>query len=207
MSKVDRAIHGPGWGEVIFGAVLSLVLGIAIGAVLLIVKPVVVVKELPKEPVAGTVYFVEGLRGDSAKGKQALAKRKALLEGQSVKVTEDEVNALASAATAPKADEKAGNSVESVVTGTPNVRIRDGVMQVGVPVTVTVMGYQQKLIAQARGGFVKRGDVFAYDPDEIFVGSCPCSGCRSSPTTCVRRFSRRRRCLTTSRRPGPSWRM
>jgi hypothetical protein len=46
-------------------------------------------------------------------------------------------------------------------------------MQVGVPVTLNVLGFQQKVIAQARGGFAKHGNVFAYDPDEIYVGSCP----------------------------------
>jgi hypothetical protein len=48
MSKVDRAIYGPGWGEVIFGALLSLVLGVVLGALLLVLKPVVIAKETPK---------------------------------------------------------------------------------------------------------------------------------------------------------------
>ena len=89
MSKVDRAIHGPGWAEVILGALLALLLGIVLGAVLLIVKPVLAVKEVPKEPVAGAVYYVEGSR-DTSKAKQVLAKRKAFVDGQSIKVTEDD---------------------------------------------------------------------------------------------------------------------
>ena len=48
--KIDRAAHGPGWAEVILGAVLSIVLGVVLGAVVLIIRPVVVAKELPKEP-------------------------------------------------------------------------------------------------------------------------------------------------------------
>ena len=47
--KTDRAKHGPGWIEVIFGALLSLVLGVLVGALLLAFRPVVVVKEMPKE--------------------------------------------------------------------------------------------------------------------------------------------------------------
>ena len=172
MSKVDRAVHGPSWAEVILGAVLSLLLGVVVGAVLLILKPVAVVKETPKEPVAGTVYYVEGRKGDANQAKQVLAKRKALMEGQSIQVTEDEINSLVASA---KAGEKAGEAkaAETVTAGTPNVRLHDGVMQVGVPVEVSVLGVQQRIIAQARGGFEKRGDVFAYEPSEMYFGSCP----------------------------------
>lgn len=178
-SKVDRAAHGPSWGEVILGAILSLLLGIVLGAALLIFKPVVVAKEVPKEPLPGTVYYVEGLRGDTSRAKQALAKRKALMEGQSVKITEDEVNSLVSAAAAPTPATKPGEAApaakptETITAGTPNVRIREGVMQIGVPVTLNVLGLEQKLIAQARGGFEKRGDTFVYEPTEMYLGSCP----------------------------------
>ena len=116
--KIERAVHGPGWAEVILGAVLSAVLGVVLGAALLILKPIVVVKELPKEPVAGAVYYVEGSR-DTAKAKQALAKRKAFAQGQSVTVTEDEINSLAAPAAAapatpppPKKGEKAAPKAE-----------------------------------------------------------------------------------------------
>jgi hypothetical protein len=181
--KVDRAIHGPGWGEVILGAILSLILGVIVGVVLLVIKPVVVAKELPKDPAPGTLYYVEGLHGDAGKARQALAKRKAFVEGQSIKVTEDEINALTAsavpAAPAPKPGQKAAaqpepvKSGETVSTGVPNVRIRKGEMQVGVPITLSVFGFEQRIIAQARGGFEKQGDVFAYDPSEIYFGSCP----------------------------------
>lgn len=182
MSKVDRAIHGPGWAEVVLGAVLSLILGVVIGAVLLILKPVISVKEMPKEAdrAPGAVYYIEGAR-DTSKARQVLAKRKAFDEGQSVKVTEDEINALAAAANAPapaKPGDKAAPAPAPtnsglITAGTPNVRIRDGVMQVGVPVTLNVFGFEQHVVAQARGGFEKRGDVFAYDPTEVYLGSCP----------------------------------
>jgi hypothetical protein len=181
MSKVDRAKHGPGWGEVIFGAVLSLILGVVAGAVLMIIKPVIVAKEPPKEPVAGAIYYIEGLRGDSAKARQALVKRKAFVAGQSVKVTEDEINSLTSSAAAPvttaaKPGEPApapAKTNEMLATGQPNVRVRNGVLQVAVPVTLNVLGFEQKIIAQARGGFEKNGETFVYDPREIYLGSCP----------------------------------
>lgn len=182
MSKVDRKIHGPGWGEVILGAILSLLLGIVLGALLLILKPVEIAKEMPKEPVPGTLYYVEGIRGDSSSARQALAKRKAFVEGQSVKLTEQELNALAQAAApstpAAKQEEKGqptepAKPAETVAIGIPNVRIRENVMQVGVPVTVNVLGLEHKVIAQARGGFTKQGNVFVYDPAEMYFGSCP----------------------------------
>src|SRR3569833_581460 len=120
MSKVDRAKNGPGWGEVILGAVLSLVLGVAIGAVLLILKPVVPAKEQPKEATAGTVYYIEGRRGGAAEAQQAMAKERALVSGQSVRVSEEELTALA--ATPNKGQPPAG------VAGAPGGRGRGGGM-------------------------------------------------------------------------------
>lgn len=174
MSKVDRAVHGPGWAEVIFGAILSLILGVVLGAVLLVLRPAVVAKEIPKEPVKGAVYYVEGLRGDSSSAREALLKRKAFVEGQSVKVTEREINALASAAaSAPAAKADPSAAAETVTPGTPNVRIREGVMQVGVPVKVNVLGIEQTVIAQARGNFERKGDIYTFEPTEMYLGSCP----------------------------------
>ena len=187
--KIDRAVHGPGWGEVILGAVLSLVLGVAIGAALLVIRPVVAVKELPKEADrdATAVYYIEGSR-DTGKAKQALAKRKAFVEGQTIAVTEDEINSLvpsAAAAPAPapaapkapatkkdgKTEAPAAPASDMLATGAPNVRIRSGVMQVGLPVTLNLLGFAPKVVLQAKGNFQKKGDVFVFVPYEIFVGS------------------------------------
>jgi hypothetical protein len=191
--KVQRALHGPSWTEVILGAVLSLVLGVVIGAVLLIVRPVVVKKEMPKdaEREAGAVYYLEGSR-DTSKARQAAAKRKAFAEGQSVTVTEEEINSLITptatpaAAAAPKAGAKKENVAEKakekaaaatnemLATGTPNFRIRNGEMQVGVPVTIGVAGVDTQVVVQAKGkSFTKNGDVFVFEPDELYLGSCP----------------------------------
>lgn len=193
--KIDRAAHGPSWKEVILGAFLSLLLGVVLGVALLVLRPVVVAKEKPKEIDPKVVYYIEGAR-DTAKAKQALAKRKAFVEGQSVSVTEDELNALASPnapATPPAAPGKAAPpkakdgkakepekaaaaapaSGDTFAVGTPNVRIAGGALQVGVPVTVNALGLDQKIIVQARGGFVKKGDVFVYEPETLYFGSCP----------------------------------
>ena len=204
--KIDRAMRGPSWAEVIIGAVLSIVLGVALAAVLLVLRPVVTPKTVAKqgakdakaakaaaEPDKGAVVYIEGSR-DTAKAKQADAKRKAFAQGQSVTVTEDELNVLAApapaaAAAAPKPAEKgkaapkttepekaaapAAGSDETFATGAPNFRIDKGVLQIGVPVTVNAFGLGEKIIVQARGGFVKNGDQFVYEPDVLYFGSCP----------------------------------
>ncbi len=195
--KIDRALRGPSWVEVVLGALISLVLGVLIGAALLVFRPVTIVKEMPKEDarVPGAVYFVEGSR-ETNKGREAPAKRKAFAEGQTVTLIEDELNVLVGPATSfaaagapgaptapptPKAPEKKDGKAgaaeaatdDMIFAGTPNFRLRENVMQVGIPVTVNVLGMSEKLVVQTRGGFVKRGDVFVYEPGEFYVGSLP----------------------------------
>src|SRR5882724_793894 len=89
--KMDRALYGPSFVEVILGALLSFALGVVLATVFLIIKPVEAVKELPKEPVKGAIYYLAGSK-DGSKGKAIVRKRKALVAGQSVALTEDELN-------------------------------------------------------------------------------------------------------------------
>lgn len=200
MRRLKGVPNGPGWFEVIFGAVLSVALGGVLGVALLCVAPVTVVKELPAEadrdPLA--TYFVEGSR-DAGKGKNAKDKRKAFAEGQSVSVSEDDLNLLAGppvsfgtprqavpkggAQPAPKAPAPAApvaaktakpdGDQEMFATGTPNFRLHENTLQIGVPVTVNALGVRQKIVVQARGTFAKQGEVFAFEPEKIFVGACP----------------------------------
>lgn len=179
--KIDRATHGPSWTEVILGAVLSLLLGAVLGAVLLIARPVVQVQDLPKpeDRVRGAVYYVPGASGGNA--RQAQAKRKEFTDGKSITATESELNALLNAMAAPAAPAAGGAAPATpppadsgtLAPGAPNVRIREGVMQVGVPVTVNALGLSHRVIAQARGHFEKDGDVFVYHAEEVYLGSCP----------------------------------
>jgi hypothetical protein len=194
MNKVERALHGPSWTEVFLGAFLSLGLGVALGALLLLLRPALPVKTLPQpeDRPLGAVYYLEGSR-DTAKGREGMGKLRAFIDGKSVAVTEDEVNAVLAAATksgpggtakagakkaAEKKEGKDAKSIEFVkveetlAVGTPNVRIREGVMQVAAPVTVNLFGITEKLIVQARGGFVKRGDRFVFEPSHIHLNSC-----------------------------------
>src|SRR5476651_2314446 len=91
--KADMSAQEPGWAEVILGAALSVVLGVALGIVVLAIKPLLPVKEMPKEPVAGMIYYIQGSH-ETGKSKQAPAKRKMFAGGGSVAVTEDEINSF-----------------------------------------------------------------------------------------------------------------
>lgn len=172
--KIDR--HGPSTKEVILGAVLSLVLGAALAAVFLVLKPVAVVNALPKEPAANTVYFIEGSRSGSS---QATAKMRAFAQGQSISLNEDELNAIlghkpaAAPAPAGKPGEKAA-AAKMFTPGELNFRVRNGELQMGLPVQVAAFGLiDAKVIVQARGTFEKSGDRFVFEPSEFYVGSCP----------------------------------
>ena len=185
--KIAGEGHSPSWFEVIFGAVLSMALGVVLGAVLLFLRPVTTVKSLPKEAdrIAGVVYYVEGSR-ESAKANQAAAKRKAFAQGKTISVTEDEINSFVAAPPPPPAKPKPGEkaapapagavaaSGDMFAPGVPTFRIRDGVVQLGVPVKIDLFGLiDQKVFVVTRGSFVKKGDRFAFDPDSLYIGSCP----------------------------------
>ncbi len=180
--KIDRALYGPSWFEVIFGAFLSVVIGVVLAAAYLVTKPVTTVKELPKEPVAGMVYFIEGSK-DATKGRSWVAKRQQLVAGMSVQVTEEEINAAIAGVNAP-APKKPGAKAEApapepeakpghFAAGAPNFRIRDGEVQISVPVTVNTLELGLNLLVQARGSFEKQGDHFVFSPRTLLVGSCP----------------------------------
>ncbi|MEJ1974631.1 MAG: hypothetical protein WDM96_19975 [Lacunisphaera sp.] len=94
--KIEKALYGPSTTEVALGAILGLVAGLLVACVYLVFKPVQLVKEMPKEPVRGAVYFIPG-SDNPTKGKSFAAKQKALAGGSSVELNEDELNAWASA--------------------------------------------------------------------------------------------------------------
>lgn len=200
-SKIERALYGPSLFEVTLGALLSISLGVALGAVFLILKPVMVVKEkeLPKEEdrVQGAVYYVEGLN-DAARGRQWVRKRQLLLEGPPGEIAfyEEELNQWLSSgspkhpakkpATPPPAKPPAPGQKgpaqpaqadetpqELLAAETPNIRIRDGVFQVGVPASLNVMSLSLPVVVQAQGDFVKDGDVWTFNPSTLYLGSLP----------------------------------
>ncbi|MDP3073968.1 MAG: hypothetical protein Q8N18_27035 [Opitutaceae bacterium] len=189
-------VRGPSWAEVILGAVFSLGLGAVLGAVFLALHPIEVVKELPPEAErkAGVVYHLDGSR-DVNKARLASTKKKAFLEGQSVTLTEDELNVLAGPAPAPRrpaakgpaaakapaakpapsapSGSGAGADEAALVRGTPNFRLREDDVQISVPVTVNALGLGSVVTVRANGQFVRQGDVFIYEIGDLYVGSLP----------------------------------
>lgn len=182
--KLEKALYGPSTTEVILGAILGLLAGVAVACVYLVFKPVPTVKEMPKEPVRGMVYFLPG--SDSrAKSKDWEAKLKQFQSGASIQVNEDELNAWIAAqknpvpakpaaAGAPTAAAPTAPAAEGfVIPGTPNVRITGGILQVGLPCKLNWFGLATDVTVQARGTFQKSGEQYVFVPQSIHLGSCP----------------------------------
>ncbi|HKB90920.1 MAG TPA: hypothetical protein VKC60_10435 [Opitutaceae bacterium] len=170
-SKIDRAKYGPGVFEVTLGVILSVALGVLLAFVYLVLKPVQVVKVLPKEQPAYTVYYIEGST-NSSRGKQWMRKKQLFVEGSTVSLTEDELNAwIAASTTPPKA--AANPQPKNAESPPPNFRIHDGNLQIGLPCTLSAFGYTVQLIAQTQGHFDRKGSGFVYSPDRVYLGSCP----------------------------------
>jgi hypothetical protein len=54
----------------------------------------------------------------------------------------------------------------------PNFRIREGVMQVSVPVKVSVLGMDQNVVLVTRGDFARDDGRFVFVPASMTLGSC-----------------------------------
>jgi len=184
LTKTERALRGPGLFEITLGVLLSILLGAVLAVVFLVLKPVDAVKETPKEPVLGKVYFVQGAI-DGNKSRQWMRKRQMLSEGNTADITfsEEELNAwvaslMPEAASKTKADRKAPDAKPApggpfLVLDRANFRIRDDVLQVGLPSTMNAFGFSLPLIVQTRGHFAKGGSGFVFVEDELYIGSFP----------------------------------
>src|SRR5688500_75518 len=60
--KIEKALYGPSTTEVALGAILGLAAGLLAACVYLVFRPVLQVKEMPKEDdvVRGAIYFIPG---------------------------------------------------------------------------------------------------------------------------------------------------
>jgi hypothetical protein len=173
--RFDRANYGPSWLEVTLGALLSVIVGVVLATAYFVFKPVTKVKELPKEPVAGTVYYIEGSR-DYGNARRLAAKQKFFLRGGSVVLNEDELNSAANPVTAPlPPGTEPPPPANGVTPGAPNFRIHDGLLQVAVPVRYKYDAFaiDQTLLVQAIGTFARRGEGIVFVPKKMYVGSCP----------------------------------
>lgn len=182
--KIEKALYGPSTTEVALGALLGLIAGVVAACVYLVFKPVSTVREMPKEPVRGMLYYLAG-SDSSSKGRNWTNKQKQFLAGTSVSLVEDEMNAWAiatfgaaprpaskSAPAAPKPDgEKADDSIFQ--PSTPNFRIVDGKLQVGFKCVLNWYGLTHEVQVLTTGTFVHADDRFVYQPDTVHLGSCP----------------------------------
>jgi hypothetical protein len=163
---------GPSWFEVGFGAFLAVILGLLLGTLYLVTKPVITAKDIPKDAPSGAIYYLEGARSASAASVEE--SRKKFLAGESVDVTEADVNVLiGDAGTTPKSGEKPGDksAADKMITpGTLNTRIRGSTIQFAAPVDYNVFTIMGTIIVQTTGSFEKRGNTFVYIPDSVLVG-------------------------------------
>lgn len=172
--KIERALKGPGFFEIIFGVVLSLTLGVLLAALHLVFKPVEVVAKPPETAVAGQVYFLEG-SVNSSKSRQWMRKRQMLADGASADVTfsEEELNAWMASVTPQPQKGTAATPEALFAPERVNFRIHDGVMQVGLLGKLSVLGMQRDMVFQTRGKFVKSDNGYVFAADELYLGSLP----------------------------------
>ncbi len=173
-NKIDRALYGPSMTEVVLGAFLSLLLGGTLAAAYLIAKPVQTVRELPKDLVPGVVYHFDG-SADSNKGRFWKVKQEQLVAGRSITLIEDELNTAVAGLKSPspkKGADEPEPKKEMLSAGAPNFRVREGVLQVAMPVTLNTYGLGFSALVQAQGTFEKSGDRHVFVPAVLLVGSC-----------------------------------
>src|ERR1035437_10944178 len=87
--------------------------------------------------------------------------------------------AAATKAKAPekaKAGDKAGAPAaagEMITLGGPNFHLHDGKVQIAVPTTISMLGFEQPVTVVADGGFVKKAGGVAFEAGTLYIGSGP----------------------------------
>ncbi len=190
------SLRAPGLVEIFLGSILSVVLGALVAATILLLRPVEVLKEAPKDKEldATKIYYFEG-RKEYTAGQRWRFKRDSLVQGHSVTMNEDELNTwiedvypklpVESAASKPKPKVKPGQPPAKkkddgpqpfIQTGTPNFRLTGETLRIGVVYYVNIFGYAFQVVAQSEGTFEKPkddADPIYYSPSTLYVGSLP----------------------------------
>jgi hypothetical protein len=174
--KIDK---GPTWLEVGLGAVLSIILGTALGAAFLIFKPVAKVTAIPKDAPSGAIYYIEGLH-DFSNASASDDLRKSFLAGETVTIPEGVLNGFlaglgkpSTAAITDASKPAAAPPPKPFDTSPLNARMHDGKIQFADTVTLNVLGVTLTVIVQETGTFSKHGSTFGFDPETFYVGGCP----------------------------------
>jgi len=163
--KIDRALYGPSWIEVILGALLSFALGVVLSGLALVFKPVETVREIPEDAPSDAIYYIEGAKS-TTRGRSATVKLDQLRAGQTVSLNEEELNFLATdALTVPDGEE--GDSPEVV----PNFRIADGRLQIAYPVTLGYSGIERTVLIIATGQLAPVDGGVAFQAESFTIGA------------------------------------
>ncbi|MDQ5980585.1 MAG: hypothetical protein QG602_3562 [Verrucomicrobiota bacterium] len=179
--KIEKALYGPSPTEVALGALLGLLAGVLAACVYLVLKPVSTVKEMPKEPVRGMLYYIAG-SDSTAKGRTWSAKQKQFVASTSISLVEEELNAWATstfaaaakpAAPGGKAAEAASSEGGIFQPGTPNFKFVDGKLQIGTKCVLNWYGLTTEVMVIATGAFERSGDRYVFKADTLHLGSCP----------------------------------
>ena len=192
------SLRAPSLFEIFFGSILSVVLGALLAATILMLKPVEVLTEAPKDKTLDPtkIYFFQGSK-EYTPSQRWRFKRDSLVQGHSVRLNEDELNTwiedvypklpIELKKTAkPKPQGKGGtaqpkdadSSQPFIQTGTPNFRLTASeTLRMGVVYYVNLFGYASfQVVAQTEGTFEKPKDEtepIRFNPSTFYVGSLP----------------------------------
>ncbi len=150
----------------IIAAGLSIAMGAAFGVLVLALKPVVKLAADVELDVSApdAVYYLEG-KQDNARARVAADTYKRFLAGNSVKVDEVDLNALR------LTELESSGSFNKI--SAPSFRLRDDQLQISVAVNLYAYGYPITTLVQTTGTFVRKGKIFAFEPQTMWIGSCP----------------------------------
>jgi hypothetical protein len=193
------SLRAPSLIEIFVGSILAVLLGAVVAATILLLKPVEILTEAPKDKALdpSKIYYLQG-RKDYTASQRWRFKRDSLAQGHTVSVNEDELNAwiediypklpieTKARTTKPTAKTKAGEKAPTakpdaagpfVQTGTPNIRLTRDSLRVGVVYYVNVFGYASfEVVAQSDGTFEKPkhdDEPIYFRPSTFYLGSLP----------------------------------
>ena len=185
--KLDNAT--PGIFGIIIGVGLSVTLGGLLAVVHLISRPVEIVRTLPKEPVEGVRYAIEGAAGSSA-GTRWKIKIQRLVEKIPGEYTfsDAEINAW-SVGTFEKAEPPKGETPSfALLAGVPNFHLEGDRLHVTTSNDILLLGGVSKLVVEASGSFVQDPEGWRYEPTEFFPRRIACSQGAGAGVLALRSF-------------------
>ncbi|MEY4489295.1 MAG: hypothetical protein RIQ79_1803 [Verrucomicrobiota bacterium] len=171
-TKAER--KSPGIFEILLGISLSISLGVLLALVHMIMRPVEVVRTLPKEIVKGTRYYVEGPDA-SVSGTRWKTKLKRIGEKNpgEIAFSDSDLNAWA-ANTFKKVEPEKGEAHSfAILAGVPNFRVEGDQLQVGTVNDLIFLGGTSKLVIEAKGAFTKSANGWDFSPTEVYFGGLP----------------------------------